>query len=117
MTPFLSDKKCKGNNTIILNEENQTITEPNMVAEMFNTYFISIALEIGFPDSILSTDEAINTHNHPYFSLSYCIDYLNVKKSQSYLGSVRQNTYQVMIKSDINFKRKYFTHKQVAKIY
>ena len=54
ISPFLSDKKFKGNNTITLKENNETITDHNKAAEMFNKYFVSIAAEIGFPDPITS---------------------------------------------------------------
>ena len=64
--PFLTDKKFKGNNTIILNENDKTVTDSCEVAEIFNKYFVSIASEIGPPDPIISADEAISTHqNHP----------------------------------------------------
>ena len=66
ISPFLSDKKFKGNNTITFKENNETITDQKKVAEIFNKYFVSIAAEIGFPDSITSSDEALLTHqNHP----------------------------------------------------
>ena len=66
ISPFLSDKKFKGNNTITLKEDNETITDQNKVAEIFNKYFVSVAAEIGFPDPITSSDEALLTHqNHP----------------------------------------------------
>ena len=64
--PFLTDKKFKGNNTIILNENDKTVTDSCEVAEIFNKYFVSIASEIGPPDPIISADDAISTHqNHP----------------------------------------------------
>ena len=64
--PFLTDKKFKGNKTIILNENEKHVTDPYEVAETFNKYFVSIASEIGPPDPIISADEAISTHqNHP----------------------------------------------------
>ena len=64
--PFLTDKKFKGNTTIILNENEKTVTDPYEVAEIFNKYFVSIASEIGPPEPIVSADEAISTHqNHP----------------------------------------------------
>ena len=66
ISPFLSDKKFKGNNTITIKEDNETITDQNKVAEIFNKYFVSIAAEIVFPDPITSSDEALLTHqNHP----------------------------------------------------
>ena len=62
----LTDKKFKGNNKYILNENDKTVTDPCEVAEIFNNYFVSIASEIGPPDPIISADEAISTHqNHP----------------------------------------------------
>ena len=64
--PFLTDKKLKGNNTIILNENDKTVTDPCEVAENFNKCFVSIASEIGPPDPMISTDDAISSHqNHP----------------------------------------------------
>ena len=66
ISPFLSDRKFKGNNTITFKENNETITDQNKVAEIFNKYFVSIAAEIGFPDPKTSSDEALLTHqNHP----------------------------------------------------
>ena len=54
--PFLTDKKFKGNNTIILNENDKTVTDSCEVAEIFNKYFVSIASKIGPPDPIISAD-------------------------------------------------------------
>ena len=51
--PFLTDKKFKGNATIILNENEKTVTDPYEVAEIFNKYFVSIASEIGPSDPIV----------------------------------------------------------------
>ena len=66
ISPFLSDRKFKGNNTITFKENNETITDQNKVAEIFDRYFVSIAAEIGFPDPKTSSDEALLTHqNHP----------------------------------------------------
>ena len=50
----------------ILNENNETVTDQNKVTEIFNEYFVTIAAEIGLPDPIASSDEALLTHqNHP----------------------------------------------------
>ena len=58
-------QKFKGNNTIILSENDKTVTDSCEVVNFFNKYFVSTASEIGSPDVIISTDDATSTHqNH-----------------------------------------------------
>ena len=50
--PFISNKHIKGDDTIILREGNDIITESHSVCNIFNDYFSSVANSIGFCDSI-----------------------------------------------------------------
>lgn len=66
VSPFLSDKRKGGNNSISLNENGQIINEPQKVAEIFNQHYSTIASTIGFNDQITSVEDAIEKHkNHP----------------------------------------------------
>ena len=50
--PFMSDKSASHDNKIILQEDDKIITDTQEICEIFNTYFTSVANNIGFDDSI-----------------------------------------------------------------
>ena len=66
ISPFISDKKFRSRNEIILEESNETIVNPQDVADTFNNFFTNIASSIGFDDIIVSVPESLNKHqDHP----------------------------------------------------
>ena len=66
ISPFFSDKKFKNGNHIALSENNGIINDQHRVAEMFNDYFSTVAMGIGFDDNVTSATDAINKHSsHP----------------------------------------------------
>ena len=48
----MSDKSASHDNKIILQEDDKIITDTQEICEIFNTYFTSVANNIGFDDSI-----------------------------------------------------------------
>ena len=50
--PFMANKSGPNRNKIILNEDNNIITDDKEICEIFNKYFISVADGIGFPDGL-----------------------------------------------------------------
>ena len=52
MIPFLSDKNNKSNENIILRENDNVLTNPKEVSECFNDFYINIASQIGFSDTV-----------------------------------------------------------------
>ena len=69
ISPFMSDKKFRNSDSIILNENGSTVNETEMVANLFNENFCNIASRIGFSDSICDTRSAIEKHaTHPSVS-------------------------------------------------
>ena len=50
--PFITDKNAFHNNKIILQEGDQIITDTQEICEIFNTFFTSVANDIGFDDTI-----------------------------------------------------------------
>ena len=50
--PFMSDKSGSLDNKIILQEDDKVISDTQEKCEIFNTYFTSVANNIGFDDSI-----------------------------------------------------------------
>ena len=61
-----SDKKFKNGNHIALSENNGIINDQHRVAEMFNDYFSTVSMGIGFDDNVTSATDAINKHSsHP----------------------------------------------------
>ena len=66
ISPFLSDKKFRNGNNIILREDNDTVVDTQQITEIFNGYFSSIASTIGFCDVHATADDAIAAHkDHP----------------------------------------------------
>ena len=66
VSPFLSEKRKKGNETISLIENGKIVNTPSEVAEIFNNHYSSIASSIGFDDKIDSVEDSIEKHkNHP----------------------------------------------------
>ena len=104
--PFITDK-IPGNDNIILCQDSDIISKQHDVAEVLNSYFSTIADNIGVPDELPDDDfnsvlnehrshpsiVAIQTHNHnASFDFSMCSDLdickalqkLNIKKSTGY---------------------------------
>ena len=50
--PFMSDKSSSFGDRIILQEGDKIINNTHEMCEIFNTYFTSVATNIGFDDSI-----------------------------------------------------------------
>ena len=50
--PFMSDKSLTHGKQVILQEGDKIISDTNEICEIFNTYFTSVANNIGFDDSI-----------------------------------------------------------------
>jgi hypothetical protein len=71
--PFITDKNCLSNETIILREGNELLTDPESVCNAFNFHFTNSAKDIGFKDIIphgisdsLLTDHLCTKYeNHP----------------------------------------------------
>ena len=62
--PFMTDKNATKNGNIILRKSEEIVVNDKDVAEIFNTYFSTVASSIGFPDSIESATKAIAKHQH-----------------------------------------------------
>jgi hypothetical protein len=73
MKPFVSDKNSVSDDSIILRENDELITDSTEVCKVFNNYFVNVAETIGFKDEIpfLSSSNDIFNHiitkycNHP----------------------------------------------------
>ena len=66
ISSFFSDKKFKNGNHIALSENTDIINDQLRVAEMFNEYFSTVAMGVGFEDCVKSATDAINKHSsHP----------------------------------------------------
>ena len=72
MKPFLSEKNCRNDGSIILKESSKIINESTEVANVFNDYFIDIAKDIGNSNSNLqgmhsgNLEATLNHHSmHP----------------------------------------------------
>ena len=66
ISPFMSDKKFRSSESIILQENGSTMNDTKVVTNKFNDYFCSIASSIGFDDVICDTRSAIEKHSaHP----------------------------------------------------
>ena len=52
ITPFMSDKSLTHGKQVILQEDDKIISDTNEICEIFNTYFTSVANNIGFDDNI-----------------------------------------------------------------
>ena len=68
--PFMSDKSASHGNQIILEERDKIISDTDEICEIFNSYFTSVANNIGFEDNIppdFCTDDGfsamINKHD------------------------------------------------------
>ena len=48
----MSNKSASHDNKIILQEDDKIITDTQEICEIFNTYFTSVANNIGFDDSL-----------------------------------------------------------------
>ena len=56
--PFVSDRVNKNNECITLRENEQIISEPRRVSEIFNEYFCNVAKDIG-PNDVLTSHDTI----------------------------------------------------------
>ena len=64
--PFFSEMKFKNENHIALPDNNEILNDQLRVAEIFNDYFSTAAMTIGFDDCVKSATEANNKHSsHP----------------------------------------------------
>ena len=66
VSPFMSDKKFQNGSSIILEDNDETISDASRVSEIFNDFFVSVASEIGFEEDITSTKDVIDKYqSHP----------------------------------------------------
>ena len=66
ISPFMSDKRYRNGNSIILNENDKIVNDPSQVAEIFNEFFTTVASDIGSVDEVISAGDAIHRHkDHP----------------------------------------------------
>ena len=66
ISPFISDKKARNGNNIILQDGDKIVADEISVSELFNEYFSNIASEIGFTENITSAEDAIQHYScHP----------------------------------------------------
>ena len=66
ISPFFSHNKFENGNHIALFDNNDIMSDQLRVAEIFNDYFSTTPMSIGFDDSVKSATEAINKHSsHP----------------------------------------------------
>ena len=57
VSPFVSDKKFQNGSSIILEDNDETISDASRVSEIFNDFSVSVASEIGFEEDITSTKD------------------------------------------------------------
>ena len=70
--PFITDKSKSSNQNVMLYEDAALISDPHLVADTFNQYFINVAQDTTEPENVNNTDvEAIFDHykNHPSIKL------------------------------------------------
>lgn len=97
ISPFMTDKKFRNGNSIILNENDETVVEAKKVCNIFNDYFSSIASTIGFSDEITSTVDALEKHkNHPSI----------LKIKERYKDSADSFTFKYICTEEIKLKLK-----------
>jgi hypothetical protein len=58
MKPYFSKKSCSSNNKIILQEGENIVSDNQEVAEVFNEFFVNVAMDIG-------KDYIFDEKNHP----------------------------------------------------
>ena len=98
ISPYISDNKLKNGRTIILRENDNIVTQSAEVAEIFNTYYMSLAEYEGTPDSLcdLSLNDIITKHlSHPSILLikrhtvptttTFNFDFINEDIMQKYI--------------------------------
>ena len=64
ISPFFSENRSKDAKNITLNENQKVITDQSEISNIFNTHFVNVANEIGFPDEITSAEDSIARHSH-----------------------------------------------------
>jgi hypothetical protein len=64
MKPFLSDKKSIPDDSIILRENDELVTDSIEVCNVFNNYFVNVAETIGFKDEIPSLLSSNDIFDH-----------------------------------------------------
>ena len=72
ISPYISDKKLQNGRMIILRENENIVTQSSEVADIFNTYYMSLAEYEGTPDSLcdVSLEDIVVKHSsHPSISL------------------------------------------------
>ena len=66
ISPFFTGKRFRNANYIILRENDNIVTDPSRVSELFDDYFSSVAMDIGFDDCVTSVSDAVAKHiSHP----------------------------------------------------
>ena len=66
ISPFFTDIRFRNANDIILHENDNIVTDPSRVSELFNDDFSSVAMDIGFDDCVTSVSDAVAKHiSHP----------------------------------------------------
>ena len=65
--PFLTNKGCLIQKDIILQENNNILTDQKEISEVFNNFFVNVAKNIGDPNIIIDeTHPSINAINEKY---------------------------------------------------
>ena len=66
ISPLITYKRFRNANDIILRENDNIVTDPSRVSELFNDYFSSVATDMGFDDCVTSVSDAVAKHiSHP----------------------------------------------------
>ena len=58
ISPYFTEKRPRNANDIILGENDNIVTDLSRVSELFNDYFSSVAMEIGFDNCSTSVSDA-----------------------------------------------------------
>ena len=66
IVPFVTDKRNKNDNDIVLKDGDDVVSDPAKLTEIFNTYYSNVASTIGFEVEIVSVEDALQKHSqHP----------------------------------------------------
>ena len=58
----MSDKKFQNGSTIIVEDDDETISDASRVSEIFNDFFVCVASEIVFGEDVISTKDVIDKY-------------------------------------------------------
>ena len=64
VSPFFTNKKAGAHGNIAISENDVTVTDPTKVSEIFNNHFVTVANNIGFDDTYISVDHALEKHSN-----------------------------------------------------